>query len=61
MELKMNRWIENFITDTQIIEQINLEYENYITKLMMSNFLLKSKNLKNKIQNDLLFITNKDL
>ena len=27
----------------------------------MSNFLLKSKNLKNKIQNDLLFITNKDL
>ena len=59
----VKRMIETYITDNENIEKINFEYENYYTNLVKFKFLLKSKNLKNKIKNEkgILSITNKDL
>nr|YP_010991001.1 hypothetical protein UYP79_mgp062 [Pappia fissilis]WOX61274.1 hypothetical protein [Pappia fissilis] len=59
----LKRNIETYITDNENIEKINFEYENYYINLVKFKFLLKSKNLKNKIKNEkgILSITNKDL
>jgi hypothetical protein len=67
--LRLNRYksldrnIENYVTDTDEIEDINFEYEKYIINLEKNKLLLKSKILKDKLnmKNGMFMISNKDL